>query len=295
MADLDSCPQIIKDLIKVLTCDYMGLTLSNMTGLALHSSVPKSKEEDEDEDSYDEYLDEDEYDIDDVKNENEEQSESDDEEENDNKKNSKESTNSYKRKIKDESSDSDDDDDDDEEESSDNNEASSSSSPSKPGTSAALEESQNLYKKFKSIHHGGKNSVNENGQAGCSSSNDKPCTSSSTTSSNNADEVQTTSKENEERGTPKCYFEIRRWKQGFYTLITDDDSEIKTKALDLMLFFNCKSWNLECGGNVSYIARDEDNEVSICSTRKFKDFSIINFKIIALNCESGRKLYIIGI
>ncbi len=38
-------------------CDHMGLTLSNMTGLALHSSVPKTTtndEDDADEDSFDE-------------------------------------------------------------------------------------------------------------------------------------------------------------------------------------------------------------------------------------------------
>ena len=63
---------------------------------------------------------------------------------------------------------------------------------------------------------------------------------------------------------PKCYLEVRRWKQGAYTLVNDDDDEIKARALDLMVFFKCKLWSLECGGNVSYIARDEDNEVCIC-------------------------------
>ena len=28
-----------------------------------------------------------------------------------------------------------------------------------------------------------------------------------------------------------------------------------------MLFFQCKTWSLEAGGNVSYIARDEDSEL----------------------------------
>ena len=43
VADYESLPKLVKDLIQVLTSDYMGLTLSNMTGLALHSSVPKPK------------------------------------------------------------------------------------------------------------------------------------------------------------------------------------------------------------------------------------------------------------
>ena len=45
-------PEIIKELIKVLTSDFMGLALSNMTGLALHASVPKTKPDENDEDDY---------------------------------------------------------------------------------------------------------------------------------------------------------------------------------------------------------------------------------------------------
>ena len=60
---------------------------------------------------------------------------------------------------------------------------------------------------------------------------------------------------------PKFSLEVRRWKQGSYTLINDNDEEIKSKALDLMVFFGSKSWSIESGGNISYIARDEDNEV----------------------------------
>lgn len=70
---------------------------------------------------------------------------------------------------------------------------------------------------------------------------------------------ETTSQQEEFTG--KCCFEVRRWKRGDYTLITDDNDEIRTRALDMMVFFNCSSWSLECGGNVSYIARNEDDEV----------------------------------
>ena len=71
---------------------------------------------------------------------------------------------------------------------------------------------------------------------------------------NNGDDV--------EFAKPKYHCEVRRWKQGDYTLVTDDDKENKQRALDLMVFFGCDEWCVECGGNVSYIARDEDNEVN---------------------------------
>lgn len=64
-----------------------------------------------------------------------------------------------------------------------------------------------------------------------------------------------------EYGNPKFYCEIRRWKPGSYSLITDDNDEIKKEALDLMIYLGCHNWNIGCGGNVSYIARDEDTEV----------------------------------
>jgi hypothetical protein len=38
-----------------------------------------------------------------------------------------------------------------------------------------------------------------------------------------------------EKNYPKCNIEVRKWSQGSYTLITDDNREINTKALDLMV------------------------------------------------------------
>ena len=40
-------------------------------------------------------------------------------------------------------------------------------------------------------------------------------------------------------------------------------NELFLKFYILKVFFGSKSWSLECGGNISYIARDEDNEVKI--------------------------------
>ena len=60
---------------------------------------------------------------------------------------------------------------------------------------------------------------------------------------------------------PKCKIEIRRWRQGSYTLLSDDQSNNDKYFLDGRLFFNCQDWNIEQGGFTSYIAKDEDEEL----------------------------------
>lgn len=201
----DSLPQIVSELIQVLTCDHMGLTLSNMTGLALHSSVPKRS--DDDEESFDgSYIDSDEEtEIGEKESQEDTQESSQDEYENE----------ILKRKVS-------------------SFEATSSSSKQSESKASAESKADTSNKKFKSDDDA------------------KPSTSAA---------AAAVAKSTDLKADPKCYVEVRRWKQGYYTLITDDDNQIRTKALDLMLFFQCKSWKLEAGGNVSYIARDEDSEL----------------------------------
>jgi hypothetical protein len=239
-------PDIVKELIQILTSDYMGLTLSNMTGLALHSSVIKQEKDDSDDDSFEDEEDEDSFDDEDNNNgesspddadfQDDDENDEDDVEENDEQTATSKSNGYFKRKNNTVSDDEED--------------------ICKPCTSSSIAESENLYKKFKSTH-------------GESSSNQESNPSPTQTTSNQslADDSGVAGSSNSfsqlmRHGDPKCYFEIRRWKQGSYTLITDDDNDIKMKALDLMIYFNCKKWSLETGGNISYIARDEDNEVS---------------------------------
>jgi hypothetical protein len=189
----------------------MGLTLSNMTGLALHSSIskqPRGSKDSEDE--------------------NEDDSVGEDD-------TSKEQKNENKNKRK-------------------NEEAKAESSK---GYSS--EASENLYKKFKVANGGNKSSQNlkivkEKSNDVSNRPNETPNEQNAFLSDNKLNEIIRSD-------TPKCYFEVRRWKEGFYTLVNDDDEQIKTQALDLMVFFHTKSWNLEMGGNVSYIARDEDTEL----------------------------------
>lgn len=60
---------------------------------------------------------------------------------------------------------------------------------------------------------------------------------------------------------PKCKIEVRRWRQGSYTLLNDANANNDKFFLDGRLFFNCQDWNLEQGGFTSYIAKDEDEEL----------------------------------
>ncbi len=73
-----------------------------------------------------------------------------------------------------------------------------------------------------------------------------------------ANENGTTAKESTE---PRCRAEFRRWRQGSYTLVRDDDTDQQECALDARLFFNCRDWTADCGGFTSYVARDEDEEL----------------------------------
>ena len=78
-----------------------------------------------------------------------------------------------------------------------------------------------------------------------------------TPSTSNSKETEVKKKSSD----PKCKIEIRRWKQGCYTLLNDAKSNNDKFFLDGRLFFNCQDWNLEFGGFSSYIAKDEDEEL----------------------------------
>ena len=230
---MESLPEVIQDLIRVLTCDYMGLTLSNMTGLALHSSVDKHAKTSKDEESDSSSV-----------NESDDSDVSDEETDESKGENSKK-----KRKIDNE----------------DSNETNSQAHSSK---AYSVEASEKLYKKFK-VSHEYKHEKKESSKATevntgpCSSKSEQVCKPSDRKLKEVLSEM------------PKCYFEVRRWKEGSYTLVNDDDEAIKTQALDLMIFFDSKSWSLEMGGNVSYIARDEDTELLTVSPEDENCISLV--------------------
>jgi hypothetical protein len=98
--------------------------------------------------------------------------------------------------------------------------------------------------------------------------NSKPCTSRSVNDDiEHVPKIKKSKLSNDkadDKTTSSCYCEVRRWKHGYYTLITDVDAELQVNCLDTMMFFNCtEAYNEDCGGNISYIAKDEDDEVCI--------------------------------
>uniref|UniRef100_T2M9H1 uS12 prolyl 3-hydroxylase n=1 Tax=Hydra vulgaris TaxID=6087 RepID=T2M9H1_HYDVU len=81
-----------------------------------------------------------------------------------------------------------------------------------------------------------------------------------------------------------CVTNVRKWQHGCYTLVSDFDPCGKEFAMDLILSFSCDDWNaLMCGGFVSYIARDEDEEllsvhpVSNCLSLVYRDDETMRF------------------
>ena len=60
---------------------------------------------------------------------------------------------------------------------------------------------------------------------------------------------------------PRCRGGFSLWSPGCYSLIRDDDQEQAEYALDLRMFFNVSGWMEEMGGQTSYIARGEDEEL----------------------------------
>ena len=234
VAEVDSLPQIVSELVHVLTSEFMGLSLSNMTGLALHWSIKKAKDEDnlscdgnEDAD-FSEDFSGNEEDGQDESNSNVTDDQTDTDEEIAEvaelemlkRKNNFNMMND-KKKVHKQEYDS-----------------------SMPGTSASRESSFTA---------------------------DQASTSKSTVEATTSADTDT-----DEFGKPKFHCEVRRWKQGNYTLVTDDNKELKTKALDLMVFFNCGNWSPECGGNVSYIARNEDDEVGCWTFARFINKFLLN-------------------
>lgn len=182
----------------------MGLTLSNMTGLALHPSVPLSNEEEESDEESDQDSEE------------ESGEEYQDGEESDGEGSNGEESNGEEDENAEESS----------------------------------EEEEVAPKKIKLTDGQKKGS--------------EPCSSQSVINEEKESKVDepSASEETSKREMSKCYLELRRWTRGHYTLIRDDDKLIKSRALDLMIHFKSGTdWNVDCGGSVSYLARDEDEEL----------------------------------
>lgn len=91
--------------------------------------------------------------------------------------------------------------------------------------------------------------------------------------------------QNGKRFDPYCRGEIRKWSKKCYTLINDNSLEAREGcAIDVMLFFNCdEEINRDEGGFVSYIAKNEDEELltiepqSNCLNIVYRDEKCLRF------------------
>nr|CAH0107368.1 unnamed protein product [Daphnia galeata] len=64
---------------------------------------------------------------------------------------------------------------------------------------------------------------------------------------------------------PCCRLQVSRWQTGCYTMLSDEDAHGSEYALDVWFFLSADHWQLPHGGQVSYIARGEDEELlTIC-------------------------------
>lgn len=82
---------------------------------------------------------------------------------------------------------------------------------------------------------------------------------------------------------PQCHVEAQRWGPGCYTLIRDDCVDSRA-ALDTFLYANVsQQWTQELGGHVTYIAKDEDEELltvgpqSNCLCLVYRDTQTLKF------------------
>ena len=98
--------------------------------------------------------------------------------------------------------------------------------------------------------------------------------------------------EEEKVYNPRCRGHFSRWSPGSYTLIRDDDQEQAEFALDLRMFFNVPSWSPEMGGQTSYIARGEDEELVTVEPEEntlslvYRDKESLKF-VKYVNCRLG--------
>lgn len=81
----------------------------------------------------------------------------------------------------------------------------------------------------------------------------------------------------------KCRVEVQRFRHGDYTLLHDTDPHVGEMALDLVMFVGGKDWAMESGGYISYVAKEEDEELlSVCPSPNslalvYKDIETIRF------------------
>jgi len=83
--------------------------------------------------------------------------------------------------------------------------------------------------------------------------------------SENGEKADSEDKKNSKDINPCCRLQLSRWKAGSYTLLSDEDADSCEYALDVWFFLSADHWQLDHGGQISYIARNEDEELlTVC-------------------------------
>jgi len=91
---------------------------------------------------------------------------------------------------------------------------------------------------------------------------------------------------------PCCRLQVSRWKAGSYTLLSDEDADACEYALDVWFFLSADNWQLDHGGQIAYIARDEDEELlTVCPSNNclalvYRDQDTMRF-VKHINSDSG--------
>uniref|UniRef100_A0A8C2SQ56 Prolyl 3-hydroxylase OGFOD1 n=1 Tax=Coturnix japonica TaxID=93934 RepID=A0A8C2SQ56_COTJA len=78
-------------------------------------------------------------------------------------------------------------------------------------------------------------------------------------STSQSDQPDNISEAQDSSSTPMCAGELRRWTNGHYTLV--HDNQATEFALDLLFYCGCEDWDPAYGGFTSYIAKGEDEEL----------------------------------
>jgi len=108
----------------------------------------------------------------------------------------------------------------------------------------------------------------------------------------NGGKADSENKKNSKEIDPCCRLQMSRWKAGSYTLLSDEDADACEYALDVWFFLSADHWQLDHGGQISYIARNEDEELlTVCPSNNclalvYRDKETMRF-IKHINSHSG--------
>lgn len=85
----------------------------------------------------------------------------------------------------------------------------------------------------------------------------------------------------------QIFLQVSKWQSGCYTLLHDEDADSCEYALDVWLFLGADNWQLSHGGQISYVALGEDEEVRLSLVTFFKKETKTT-RLSGTTCSSGQ-------